>query len=100
MKISRKSKTLRKHYICHVQGEYDNRNDRNKKSENLHFFMHVVYSFPSTHPPTLQYIIHSLSSTYMNSPTNDLRLQVRTCQKTLIETRFKYLGNKANLWHF
>ena len=37
---------------------------------------------------------HAVSSTYINSLTNNLGLQVRAYHKRPIEIRFKYLGNK------
>ena len=94
MKISQKSKTLRKQYICNVQGEYDNRDVRQKVGKIfISLCMSCTRFYLHTHQ---QYniFIRTLSCTYMNSLTNNLHLKVRTYQKTLIEIRFKYVGKK------
>jgi hypothetical protein len=93
MKISRKSKTLRVHCICHVQGEYDKRNVRQKVGKSS--FLYACRSLVSIYIPTSSTIylfVLYLQHTWF--AYKRLTFADANVPKTLIEIRFKYLGNK------
>jgi hypothetical protein len=104
MKISRKSATFSKHYICHFQGEYDNRNVRQKLGKSS--FVNACHLLVSIDIPTGSTIYLFIRSQYniivdMHEFTYKRRTLVgANAPKNTPGNSFYMFRQQTNLWHF